>query len=100
MADEERLTDLMFGLIWPPASVDALKRSVVADLAELQALRGTSLTEEEHAGWRAGALNGLADNRHPEPIFLGVSVFLGLLCAGLLAYALTTDIEGLEWGAG
>ena len=58
---QERLTDLMFGMIWPPTSVVAVKQSVVDVLTELKALRGQEkgLTEEEYAGWRQSILDEL-----------------------------------------
>jgi len=95
MADEERLHDLMAALLWPPTSPEALKRSVVAELAELQALRDGGPSDQQFADWRAETLDGLAANRHPEGCFLVFCAFLGLACAGLLVYRLTADVE--EW---
>src|SRR5262245_14679931 len=96
---QERLTGMMFGLIWPPTSPDALRRDVVGQLIELQALRGDGLTEEEYAGWRGDVLDGLAANRHREAFYLAVCppVF-GVMFAGGLAYALAVGAWGWAWG--
>lgn len=99
---QERLTDLMFGMIWPPTSVEAVKQSVIDVLTEIKALRGQEkgLTEEEYAGWRTSILDELATDRHPESVFLVACVPLALLLAGLLAWALSAGRIDAVWGIG
>jgi hypothetical protein len=97
---QERLTDLMFGMIWPPTSVVAVKQSIVDVLTEIKALRGQDkgLTEEEYTGWRQSILDELATDRHPESVFLVACVPLGLLLAGLLAWALSAGRTDAVFG--
>ena len=97
---QERLTGLLFDQFWPPASVDALRRAVVHQLAELQRLHGNGLTEEEYTGWRTDILEGLVSNRHREPIWIATGVFFEVLLAGLLGYGLVTGHSRWAWIAG
>lgn len=97
---QERLTDLMFGMIWPPTTPEAVKQSVIDVLAQLESLRGQEkgLTEEEYQGWRKSILDELATNRHPEPVFLIACVPLALLLVGALAWALSAGRNDAIWG--
>lgn len=87
---QQRLTELMFGMIWPPTSVVAVKQSIVDVLTEIKAMRGQEkgLTEEEYTEWRQSILDELATDRHPESVYLVACVPLGLILAGLLTWAL------------
>jgi hypothetical protein len=52
MADQDRLTEMMLGTVFPPTSTEAAKAAVVAQLTELASLSGAVLTEDEWAAWR------------------------------------------------
>jgi hypothetical protein len=100
VADQDRLTDMLFGTVFPPTSPEAAKAAVVAQMAELAGMRGGALTEDEWAGWRRGILDGLADDRHPEPVFLIVPEVYGLASAGLLGYCAWVGAWQWVWAAG
>ena len=99
---QERLTDLMFGLIWPPTTPLAIRQSVIDTLTELEALRGKEkgLTEDEYAGWRTSILDELATNRHPESVFLFACGVFGVILTGLLVYGLLSGNTKWVWVAG
>jgi len=99
---QERLTELMFGLIWPPTTPEAVKQSVIDVLAQLESLRGQEkgLTEEEYAEWRKSILDEIATNRHPEAVFLVGCVLIGLVLAGVLAWAISAGRNDLACGFG
>jgi hypothetical protein len=86
VTDQERLTDLMLGMVLPPTSPEAAKVAVVAQLIKLAGVRGGVLTEDEWSGWRRDVLDGLAADRHPETVMLIVPVVYGLASAGALLY--------------
>ena len=50
---------------------------MVAELAELQALRDGGPSDQQFTDWRAETLDGLAANRHPEGCFLCFAPFSG-----------------------
>jgi hypothetical protein len=99
---QERLTDLLLGLIFPPTSVGAVKQSVIDVLTELEALRAMEkgLTEDEYVGWRTSVLDEIASNRHPEPVFLFVCGFYALVFTGLLVYGVLSGNIRWAWVAG
>ena len=100
VADQDRLTDMLLSMAFPPTTPEAAKVAVVAELTELARMRGTALTEEEWEGWRRGVLDGLAEDRHPEPVLLLVPVVYGLAAVALLVYFVAAGNWPLAGGAG
>jgi hypothetical protein len=94
---QERLYDLMFGIVWPPTTPLAIKQSVIDTLTELEALRGQAkgLTEDEFADWRQSILDELATNRHAESVLLTAFGCVGFIFAGGLTWAVLAGRN--EW---
>jgi hypothetical protein len=64
----ERLIELLLGNVFPPTTREGTQVAVVHRLGELQALRGTELTEEEWRGWRRSILGDLVSYPHSARI--------------------------------
>src|SRR5438067_2165027 len=97
MADN-RLTLMLFTLIWPATSTEDVKQSVIDQLTELQAVRSGNLTDEEHAGWRTTILNGITAERQPEPAFIATAGIMALAFAVGLACSLSRGRT--DWAVG
>src|SRR5437016_13391917 len=92
----ERLTDMLLDNTFPPTTREGVKMATVQQLRELQALRGTDLTEEEWRSWRRTILDELVSYPYTARL-----MFIGSLACGYIPVgALIAAIVYGSWSLG
>jgi hypothetical protein len=103
----ERLIELSLGNVFPPTTREGTQVAVVHRLRELQALRGTELTEEEWQGWRRSILDDLVSYPHSARImfiaslacvYIPVGALIAAIVYGSWSWAGAGAVALLVWG--